>query len=84
MRLAEPAATEFARPFRAGDTTQREYHGAQDGWLERAAAELPMGKLGQPDDAAALAVLLLSLAWPAAAVTGSIIDWDQEVIGAHD
>jgi NAD(P)-dependent dehydrogenase (short-subunit alcohol dehydrogenase family) len=41
-----------------------------------------MGKLGQPDDAAALAVLLLSDR--SGVVTGSIIDWDQDVIGAHD
>jgi hypothetical protein len=41
-----------------------------------------MGKLGQPDDAAVLVVLLLSDR--SGVVTGSIIDWDQDVIGAHD
>lgn len=64
------------------DLVQRRFHGAGDDWLERAAAELPMGKLGQPDDAAALVVLLLSDR--SGVVTGSIIDWDQDVPGAHD
>jgi NAD(P)-dependent dehydrogenase (short-subunit alcohol dehydrogenase family) len=64
------------------DAVQREFHGAGDDWLERAAAELPMGKLGQPDDTAALVVLLLSDR--SGVVTGSIIDWDQEVVGTHD
>lgn len=64
------------------DLVQREFHGAGDDWLERAAAELPMGKLGQPDDVAALVVLLLSDR--SGVVTGSVIDWDQDVVGAHD
>jgi hypothetical protein len=41
-----------------------------------------MGKLGQVDDMAALAVLLLSDR--SGVVTGSIIDWDQHVVGAMD
>jgi NAD(P)-dependent dehydrogenase (short-subunit alcohol dehydrogenase family) len=64
------------------DVVQRDFHGAGDDWAEQAAARLPMGKLGQPDDAAALVVLLLSER--SGVVTGSIIDWDQNVIGALD
>jgi NAD(P)-dependent dehydrogenase (short-subunit alcohol dehydrogenase family) len=64
------------------DAVQREFHGAGDDWLEKAAAGLPMGKLGQPDEAAALVVLLLSDR--SGVVTGSVIDWDQDVVGAHD
>jgi NAD(P)-dependent dehydrogenase (short-subunit alcohol dehydrogenase family) len=64
------------------DAVQREFHDAQDGWLERAADGLPMGRLGQPDDAAALVVLLLSDR--SGVVTGSVIDWDQHVPGAYD
>ena len=64
------------------DLVQRRFHGAGDDWLERAAAELPMGQLGQPDDAAALVVLLLSDR--SGVVTGSIIDWDQNVLGGAD
>jgi len=61
---------------------QREFHGAGDDWLAQAAAGLPMGQLGQPDVAAALAVLLLSDR--SGVITGSVIDWDQQVPGASD
>ena len=61
---------------------QRRFHGAGDDWLDKAGASLPMGRLGQVDDLARLAVLLLSDA--SGVVTGSIIDWDQNVPGAHD
>jgi NAD(P)-dependent dehydrogenase (short-subunit alcohol dehydrogenase family) len=64
------------------DAVQREFHGAGDDWLERAAETLPMGRLGQPDDAAALVVLLLSDR--SGVVTGSVVDWDQEVVGTSD
>jgi NAD(P)-dependent dehydrogenase (short-subunit alcohol dehydrogenase family) len=64
------------------DEIQRKFHGAGDDWLEKAGASLPMGRLGQVDDVARLAVLLLSDA--SGVVTGSIIDWDQNVPGAHD
>lgn len=64
------------------DDIQRRFHGAGDDWLDKAGASLPMGKLGQVDDVARLAVLLLSDA--SGVVTGSIIDWDQNVPGAHD
>jgi NAD(P)-dependent dehydrogenase (short-subunit alcohol dehydrogenase family) len=64
------------------DAIQRTFHGADDSWLERAAESLPMGKLGQVDDVVDLAVLLLSDR--SGVVTGSIIDWDQNVLGAYD
>ncbi len=64
------------------DQTQRRFHGATDGWRERAAKELPMGKLGQVDEIADFAVFLLSDR--SGVVTGSVIDWDQNVPGAHD
>src|SRR5262245_18170962 len=63
------------------DETQRRFHGAEDGWQERAAAGLPMGRLGQPDEIADLVVFLLSDR--SGVVTGSVIDWDQEVPGAY-
>lgn len=62
--------------------TQQTFHDADDGWLERAAAAQPMGKLGQPDEIADAAVFLLSER--SGVVTGSIIDWDQNVPGAYD
>ena len=64
------------------DAIQRTAHGAQDGWLEEASAKLPMGKLGQPDEIADFVVYLLSER--SGVVTGSIIDWDQIVIGGYD
>jgi NAD(P)-dependent dehydrogenase (short-subunit alcohol dehydrogenase family) len=64
------------------DQTQRRFHGATDGWRERAAKELPMGKLGQADEIADFVVFLLSER--SGVVTGSVIDWDQNVPGAHD
>ncbi len=64
------------------DAIQRQFHGAGDDWLELAGRQLPMGRLGQVDDAAHLVVLLLSPA--SGVVTGSVIDWDQTVPGAYD
>ncbi|GAV45280.1 SDR family oxidoreductase [Streptomyces acidiscabies] len=64
------------------DATQRAFHGAEDGWLAEASAKLPMGKLGQPDEIADFVVLLLSER--SGVVTGSVIDWDQNVLGGLD
>jgi NAD(P)-dependent dehydrogenase (short-subunit alcohol dehydrogenase family) len=64
------------------DETQRRFHGAGDDWREKAGASLPMGKLGQPDEIADFVVFLLSDR--SGVVTGSVIDWDQNVPGAFD
>ena len=64
------------------DVTQREFHAADDGWRERAAKDLPMGKLGQVDEIADFVVFLLSDR--SGVVTGSVIDWDQNVFGGMD
>ncbi len=64
------------------DRVQRASHGGQDCWPDLAATSVPMGKLGQVDEIAELVVLLLSDR--SGVVTGSIIDWDQIVVGAHD
>lgn len=50
---------------------QREAHGAGDGWQERAAAELPMGRLGDPDEIAEFLVYLFSPR--SGVVTGSVM-----------
>ena len=66
-----------------GETqTQQQFHQADDGWASEAAKKVPMGKLGQPDEIAEIVVLLLSPR--SGVVTGSVIDWDQIVIGGHD
>jgi NAD(P)-dependent dehydrogenase (short-subunit alcohol dehydrogenase family) len=64
------------------DATQREFHAADDGWRERANKGLPMGKLGQADEIADFVVFLLSDR--SGVVTGSILDWDQNVFGGLD
>jgi len=64
------------------DATQRRFHGAGDDWREKAAATLPMGKLGQVDEIADFVVFLLSER--SGVVTGSVIDWDQNVLGGMD
>lgn len=66
-----------------GETvTQQTFHGAGDDWLAEAEAAQPMGKLGRPDEIADAVVFLLSER--SGVVTGSIIDWDQLIPGAHD
>lgn len=63
------------------DATQRAFHGAGDDWVEQANASVPMGKLSQVDEIADFVVFLLSER--SGVVTGSILDWDQIVFGAH-
>jgi NAD(P)-dependent dehydrogenase (short-subunit alcohol dehydrogenase family) len=61
------------------DVTQRQSHGGDADWQKRAAATMPMGKLGQVDEIADFVSFLLSDR--SGVVTGSVIDWDQNVIG---
>jgi len=61
------------------DVTQRHTNDAGPDWQQEAAARLPMGKLGQVDEIADFVVFLLSDR--SGVVTGSVIDWDQNVIG---
>ena len=61
------------------DATQRAFHGAGDDWRAKANASVPMGKLGQVDEIADFVVFLLSDR--SGVVTGSVIDWDQAVVG---
>ncbi len=61
------------------NATQQQAHGAGADWERQAAARLPMGKLGQVDEIADFVVFLLSDR--SGVVTGSVIDWDQNVIG---
>ncbi|MFI1701596.1 SDR family oxidoreductase [Streptomyces bobili] len=64
------------------DAIQRAFHGAGDDWREKAAASQPMGKLGQVDEIADFVVFLLSDR--SGVVTGSVIDWDQNVFGGQE
>lgn len=63
------------------DVTQRKWHGAGDDWLQKAEARMPFGQLVKPEHVAGLASFMLS---PASGVmTGSIVDFDQQVVGAY-
>ncbi len=64
------------------DATQRAFHDADDSWREQAAAQLPLGRLGQVDEIADFVVFLLSPR--SGVVTGSVLDWDQNVFGGLD
>lgn len=61
------------------DTTQRKYHGAEDGWLEQAEAGMPFGRLLKPLEVARAVAFLASD--ESGMMTGAIIDFDQSVIG---
>lgn len=63
------------------DQVQRQHHGATDGWLEAAEARQPFGTLVKTTHVAGLAAYLLG---PASGImTGSLIDFDQNVSGAY-
>ncbi|MGZ4794034.1 MAG: SDR family oxidoreductase [Ilumatobacteraceae bacterium] len=64
------------------DATQRKFHGATDGWLERAEAEQPMGRLIKPPEVAKVVAFYLSD--DSGMLTGNIVDYDQSVLGAGD
>ncbi len=64
------------------DATQRKFHGATDGWLERAEAGQPMGRLIKPPEVAKVVAFYLSD--ESGMLTGNIVDYDQSVLGAGD
>jgi NAD(P)-dependent dehydrogenase (short-subunit alcohol dehydrogenase family) len=64
------------------DWTQRTYDGATDGWLQRAEATRPMGRLVKPWEVANAIAFCLSD--ESGLLTGNCIDIDQSVQGAGD
>jgi NAD(P)-dependent dehydrogenase (short-subunit alcohol dehydrogenase family) len=62
-----------------GENETQRAQGAEEDWQQQAAAGLPMGKLGQVDEIADFVAFLLS--HRSGVVTGSVIDWDKNVIG---
>lgn len=64
------------------DATQRKFHGATDGWLERAERNQPMGRLIKPPEVARVVAFYLSD--ESGMMTGNIVDYDQSVLGAGD
>jgi NAD(P)-dependent dehydrogenase (short-subunit alcohol dehydrogenase family) len=61
---------------------QQAYHGAEASWLSEAEAKQPFGRLIKPDEVARAVAYLASE--ESGLMTGSVIDFDQQVIGAGD
>jgi NAD(P)-dependent dehydrogenase (short-subunit alcohol dehydrogenase family) len=64
------------------DAVMRRHHGAQDGWLDKAAAEQPFGRLLDPAEVARTVAFLASA--ESGLMTGSNIDFDQAVLGCWE
>jgi NAD(P)-dependent dehydrogenase (short-subunit alcohol dehydrogenase family) len=64
------------------DRIMRAYHGATDGWLEKAEAGLPLGRLLKTDEIARAVAYLASA--ESGLMTGAIIDFDQAVLGCYE
>jgi NAD(P)-dependent dehydrogenase (short-subunit alcohol dehydrogenase family) len=64
------------------DEVQKKWHAAPNDWLAQAEAASPMGQLVKPDQLADLVCYLLSPY--SGVVTGSLIDYDQNVVGTSD
>ncbi len=64
------------------DRIQREYHGAEENWLEDAATEQPFGRLLDPREVARGVAFLASE--ESGMMTGSVIDFDQSVWGGYE
>ncbi|MGC1332535.1 SDR family oxidoreductase [Pseudomonas sp.] len=64
------------------DDIQRQYHGAQDGWLAKAEHAQPFGRLLKPEEVAQSVAFLLSR--ESGMMTGTVIDLEQGVIGCGD
>jgi NAD(P)-dependent dehydrogenase (short-subunit alcohol dehydrogenase family) len=60
---------------------QKRFHAASDDWLEKAEKEQPFGRLIKPAEVAEFAAFLLSER--SGLMTGSLIDFDQNVIGTQ-
>lgn len=56
--------------------------GAPEDWAERTAEKIPFKKLVDPQEVGALAAFLLSA--EAGVMTGSLVDFAQEIPGTHD
>jgi hypothetical protein len=64
------------------DRIMKTYHAAEDGWLKKAEAARPWGRLIKPDEVARAVAYLSSE--ESGLMSGSIIDFDQQVLGAGD
>jgi NAD(P)-dependent dehydrogenase (short-subunit alcohol dehydrogenase family) len=64
------------------DRIMKKYHQAEDGWLAAAENKLPFGRLLKADEISRAVAYLASD--ESGLMTGSIIDFDQQVAGCSD
>jgi NAD(P)-dependent dehydrogenase (short-subunit alcohol dehydrogenase family) len=64
------------------DRIQRGYHGAGDDWLDEAGRRQPFGRILDPIEVARAIAFLASD--DSGLMTGAVVDFDQQVIGAWD
>jgi NAD(P)-dependent dehydrogenase (short-subunit alcohol dehydrogenase family) len=64
------------------DRIMKTYHDAKDGWLDAAESKLPMGRLLKVDEVSRAVAYLA--AEESGMMTGSIIDFDQQVLGCAE
>ncbi|MBV9704994.1 MAG: SDR family oxidoreductase, partial [Methylobacteriaceae bacterium] len=64
------------------DRIMKTYHGAEEGWLDKAAKTRPFGRLIDPDEVARACAYLASD--ESGLLTGSNIDFDQTIVGVSD
>lgn len=64
------------------DRIMKQYHGAQDDWLQKAAADLPFGRLIEPAEVARAVAFLASE--QSGLMTGSVVNYDQSIWGGYD
>lgn len=64
------------------DRIQRGYHGAGDDWLDEAGRRQPFGRILDPREVARAIAFLASD--DSGLMTGAVVDFDQQVIGAWD
>lgn len=64
------------------DAIQKREHGAADGWLEEAKAGQPFGRLLETTEVAKAIAFLASA--ESGMMTGSLVDFDQSVVGCYD
>ncbi|MDW6025572.1 SDR family oxidoreductase [Mesorhizobium sp. BAC0120] len=64
------------------DRIMKTYHDAKPGWLDEAEKGRPFGRLLKPQEVARAVAFLASA--ESGLMTGSIIDFDQQVLGAAD
>ncbi|QFI19823.1 SDR family oxidoreductase (plasmid) [Klebsiella aerogenes] len=64
------------------DRIMKQYHNAEDNWLEKAAAAQPFGRLILPEEVARAVSFIASD--ESGLMTGSVIEFDQSVWGGYD